>query len=179
VCANSRCGSKTQYQTRQQSRPAQRYDYAYITVRAHRLTPSDGTPNATSRADEPSGTTALPRLTSGSVLGQVLHVARARQIGTLISMSVVGNLNVITRHDDDAPCKQPLAHTPMLFTTTTAWATSPLGARSYGQPLSPDILRRISGHESTAWIVITSDARASLLRIQDSASLRTLPLVYK
>jgi hypothetical protein len=59
-------------------------------------------------------------------------------------MSAAGNLDVITRQDDDAPCKQPLAHTLTLFTATTAWAASALGARAYGQTLGPGILRRIS-----------------------------------
>jgi hypothetical protein len=101
------------------------------------------------------------------------------QTGTLISMSAAGNLDVITCQDDDVPRKQPLAHNLTLFTTTTAWATSPSGAWAYGQPLSLGSLREVSRHESTTWFAITSDARASLFRIQDSASLRTLPLVYK
>jgi hypothetical protein len=37
------------------------------------------------------------------------------QAGALISMSVVGNLDVITRQDDDAPRKQPSALTPVLL----------------------------------------------------------------
>jgi hypothetical protein len=42
------------------------------------MTPSDGTLNMTSRADEPSGATAPPRSTPGSALRQVLHLTRAR-----------------------------------------------------------------------------------------------------
>jgi hypothetical protein len=94
-------------------------------------------------------------------------------------MSAAGNLNVITRQDDDTPRRQPLAHTPTLFTTTTVWAASPSGTRVYGQTLGLGSLQKVSRHESTAWFVITSDARASLLQIQDLALLRTLPLVYK
>jgi hypothetical protein len=100
--------------------------------------PSDGTPNMTSQADEPSGATALPCPTPGSILEQVLRLARARpqpptvpqitqtatppdysawlsqrlgktsastKTGTLISMSFAENLDVITRQDDDTPCK--------------------------------------------------------------------------
>jgi hypothetical protein len=37
------------------------------------------------------------------------------QAGTLISMSAAGNLDIITRQDDDTPLKQPLAHTPALL----------------------------------------------------------------
>jgi hypothetical protein len=33
----------------------------------------------------------------------------------MILTSAVGNLDVITRHDDDAPRKQPLTHTPTLL----------------------------------------------------------------
>jgi hypothetical protein len=40
---------------------------------------------------------------------------RINQAGALISMSAVGNLNVITRQDDDAPRKQLLAHTLALL----------------------------------------------------------------
>jgi hypothetical protein len=50
-------------------------------------------------------------------------------------MSATGNLDVITWQDDDAPRKQPLAHTLTLFTTTTVWATSPSGARDTDNPL--------------------------------------------
>jgi hypothetical protein len=103
------------------------------------------------------------------------------QARALISMSAVENLDVVTRQDDDAPHKQPLAHTPVLFTNTTAWAATPSGDQAYGQPigLSLGSLREGNRHESTTWFAVTSNARASLLRIQDSASLRTLPLVYK
>jgi hypothetical protein len=78
VCANLRCGSGAQWRTRQQSRPTQWYDYAYNTLRVRRLMPSDGTPRATSRADEPSGATAPPCPTLGSAFGQVLRLAQAR-----------------------------------------------------------------------------------------------------
>jgi hypothetical protein len=37
------------------------------------------------------------------------------QAGALISMSAAGNLDVITRHGDDAPHKQPLTHTLTLL----------------------------------------------------------------
>jgi hypothetical protein len=46
---------------------------------------------------------------------------RINQAGALISISATENLEVIKRQDDDVPCKQPLAHTPGLFTTTTTW----------------------------------------------------------
>jgi hypothetical protein len=46
------------------------------TVCACHLTPSDGTPNMTSRADRPSGATSPPRLTPGPAFGQFLHLAR-------------------------------------------------------------------------------------------------------
>jgi hypothetical protein len=36
---------------------------------------------------------------------------RINQVGALISMSAAGNLDVITRQGEDAPHKQPLAHT--------------------------------------------------------------------
>jgi hypothetical protein len=116
-------------------------------VHTHHLMPSDGTPNTTSRAGEPSGATSPPRPTSSSALERVLRLARVRprppttqripqtatppdysarrgtaredfrihQAGALISMSAIGNLDVITRQDDDAPRKQPLAHTPALL----------------------------------------------------------------
>jgi hypothetical protein len=73
------------------------------------------------------------------------------QTWTLILMTAEGNLDVITCQDDDAPRKQPLAHTPMLFTTTTAWVASPSRARAYGQPIDLGSLREVSRHESTAW----------------------------
>jgi hypothetical protein len=78
ACANRSYGSGAQWRTRQQSCPWQQYDYAYTTVRARRLTPSDGMPNTTSRADEPLGATSPPRPTPGSALGQVLRLAQAR-----------------------------------------------------------------------------------------------------
>lgn len=80
-------------------------------------------------------------------------------------MSAVGNLDIIMRQDDDTPYKQPLAHTPMLFTTTTAWAASPLGARAYGQPLGLGSLWEVSRHKSTERFVVTSNAKAYLFRI--------------
>jgi hypothetical protein len=78
------------------------------------------------------------------------------QAGALISMSAAGNLDVITCQDGDAPRKQPLTHTPVLFTTTTAWATSPSGVRAYGQPLGLGLgpLWEVSKHESTAQYVV-------------------------
>jgi hypothetical protein len=66
-------------------------------------------------------------------------------------MSAEGNLDVIMCQDYDAPRKQPLAHTPTLFTTTTTWVASPSGARAYGQPIDLGSLREVSRHESTAW----------------------------
>jgi hypothetical protein len=68
----------TQCRTRPQSRPTQRYDYAYITIRTHRVTPSDGTPNTTGQADEPSSKTTPHCPTLGSALRQVLCLARAQ-----------------------------------------------------------------------------------------------------
>jgi hypothetical protein len=101
------------------------------------------------------------------------------QVGALISTGAAGNLDVITRQDDDTPRKQPLAYTPMLFTATTAWAASPSRAQVYEQPLGLSSLWELSRHKSTESFAVTSNVRASLFRIQDSAALQTLPLVYK
>jgi hypothetical protein len=46
-------------------------------------------------------------------------------------MSATGNLDAITRHDNDTPRKLPFGPYPGAVTTTMAWATSPLGARVY------------------------------------------------
>ena len=83
------------------------------------------------------------------------------QAGALISMSAAGNLDVITRQDNDTPRNPPLAHTPVLFTTTTVWAASPSGARAYRQPLDLGIrsLREVSRHESTAQYAVALGAR--------------------
>jgi hypothetical protein len=49
----------------------------------------------------------------------------------------------------------------------------------YEQPLGLSSLRELSRHKSTESFAVTSNVRASLFRIQDSAALQTLPLVYK
>jgi hypothetical protein len=49
-----------------------------------------------------------------------------------MSMSAAGNLDIITRQDDDVPRKPPLAHTRALFTTTTSWEASTGWLRTHG-----------------------------------------------
>jgi hypothetical protein len=61
VYDNSRCDSEAQWRTKQRSCPAQQHDYVYPIVRACRMTPSDGKPNTTSRADGHPGAISPPR----------------------------------------------------------------------------------------------------------------------
>jgi hypothetical protein len=135
VAAEHSCGQDNDH--------VQRSDMITLTqiVRACCPTPSDGMPNTSSRAGEPSGATSPPRPMSSLALERVLRLARARprppttpqipqvatppdcsarrgtarltpredfhinQAGALISKSAAGNLDVITRQDDDTPRK--------------------------------------------------------------------------
>jgi hypothetical protein len=51
------------------------------------------------------------------------------------SINAAVNLDVISRKDTNAPCKQAFSPYPDVVTTTTVRATSSPGARTYGQPL--------------------------------------------
>jgi hypothetical protein len=74
------------------------------------------------------------------------------QARALISMSVVENLDVITRQDDDAPCKQPLAHTQRCY---NHYGMAGLSLGSSGVQTTPRSRPRLSTGSQQARIYCT------------------------
>jgi hypothetical protein len=81
------------------------------------------------------------------------------QAGALISMSAAGNLDVITRQDDDAPRKQTLTHTPSLLQPLQHGRPLPrgLGCRDnpsisasalYGKSACTNLLHNTPSHQT-------------------------------
>jgi hypothetical protein len=83
-----------------------------------------------------------------------------RPRGALISISATGNLDVIPCQDADAPCKQPLAHTPRCYNNYDMGSLSP-GGSSVRTTLDLCLasLWGINTHNSTAQFTVTLACR--------------------
>jgi hypothetical protein len=105
------------------------------------------------------------------------------QAGALISISATGNLDIIPCQDANAPCKQSLAHTPALLQQLRHGQPLPRGLGRTDNPSTSALaLYEESTHVSQQHSSLSRrlvDARTSLLQIQHSTSLWTLPCEYK